>query len=214
MGIPYPTPIYRIIHISNLEIYLKNKGLHAPNYNPGNELKYKPIHSPAIQQKRKKTAIKCGPKGVMHDYVPFYFGTRTPMLYLIHKGKVESYSEGQEQIIYLVSNVQLIEKKGLQFVFSDGHGISRVTEWYDQLSDLNKIDWKMVQERYWKETDEDPDRKRRKQAEFLVYKFCPWDLILEIGVINEKVKKTVTDILNLYSKCHHPIVNIHPEWYY
>ena len=29
------------------------------------------------------------------------------------------------------------------------------------------------------------DRQRRKQAEFLVHRSCPWELVTEIGVYNE-----------------------------
>lgn len=41
-------------------------------------------------------------------------------------------------------------------------------------------------ERYWNDTPEDGDRKRRRQAEFLVYTSLPWRLIEEIGVISRK----------------------------
>jgi hypothetical protein len=31
MTVPEPTPIYRIIHLDNLPIYLRRSGMHAPN---------------------------------------------------------------------------------------------------------------------------------------------------------------------------------------
>jgi hypothetical protein len=40
--------------------------------------------------------------------------------------------------------------------------------------------------RYWNDTDRDGDRKRRRQAEFLVRDFCPWQFIKLIGVCDEQ----------------------------
>ena len=56
------------------------------------------------------------------------------------------------------------------FVFSDGHGLARFTAWYDDLADLDRVDWDMVYQRYWRDTSDDMDRQRRKQAEFLVHR--------------------------------------------
>jgi hypothetical protein len=33
---------------------------------------------------------------------------------------------------------------GGAFVFSDGHGLARFTEWFDDLARLDKVDWAMV----------------------------------------------------------------------
>ena len=50
----------------------------------------------------------------------------------------------------------------------------RFTDFFDDLKDLDKIDWDLMQSRYWNDTNDDPDRKRRRQAEFLVHEFFPW----------------------------------------
>jgi hypothetical protein len=39
------------------------------------------------------------------------------------------------------------------------------------------------------------DRKRRKQAEFLVHRAVPWHLINSIGVINPTMRQEVQEIL-------------------
>lgn len=94
------------------------------------------------------------------------------MLLQLKTGRVEGYNEGQEPLIYLVSSAQRVRDSGAGFVFSDGHGIAAFTEWYAGLADLDKVDWDMVFQRYWRDTVDDMDRQRRKQAEFLVYRFC------------------------------------------
>src|SRR5262245_35622458 len=84
----------------------------------------------------------------------------------------------------------------LAFVFTDGHGtMAPLTDFFDDLSQLNRIDWQLMRVRYWADTLEDPDRARRRQVEFLVHRFFPWDLVVDIGVINSRVKKQVEQIL-------------------
>ena len=103
---------------------------------------------------------------------------------------------------------------GAGFVFSNGHGLATFTDWFDNLADLDKVDWSVVYERYWKDTLEDMDRQRRKQAEFLVHRFCDWSLIERVGVINQAMKARVEGILAEYPVGLHKPVVVKPEWYY
>jgi hypothetical protein len=129
-------------------------------------------------------------------------------------GRVPGYTDGQDPLIYLVSSCQTVDKAGVPFVFSDGHGIANWTDWFDQLADLDKVDWNTVYERYWKDTIDDPDRQRRKQAEFLVHEFCNWDLIEQIVVIDAAKKAAVEKVLGAYDpKLQRPVV-IKRDWYY
>jgi len=162
MPIPSPTPIYRIIHIDNLDICLRRRGLYAPNFTPNDGLDYRTIHNTDIQRERQAVCLNCGPCGTVHDYVPFYFGYLSPMLLQLKTGRVEDYNGGQEPIIYVVSTVQAVHSAGSRFVFSDGHGIAAFTEWYDDLSNLSNVDWDMVYQRYWSDNVNDMDRQRRK----------------------------------------------------
>lgn len=212
--IPNPTYIYRIIHINNLEILLKRKGLHAPNHEPDDKLEYKKIHNEDIQSTRKIREIPCGPGGAMHDYVPFYFGPLSPMLYQLKTGWVRGYDEGQEPIIYLVSSVQAVIEANTRFVFSDGHGIAAFSSWYDDLAQLCEVDWNMVGQRYWSENSLDNDRMRRKQAEFLVYRFLPWKTLLGIAVLNDKIKSEVEGVLDRFPKEFRKNVKVIRAWYY
>jgi hypothetical protein len=147
--------------------------------------------------------------------VPFYFGWLSPMLFQLKTGWVPGYSEGQAPLIYLVSTAQTIAEAGRRFVFSDGHGIARMTSWFDDLADLDKIDWAMVYERYWKDDPlGDNDRQRRKQAEFLVHEFCPWELIQELVVVNRVVRQRVDAILGEFPPDLRPPTVVRSEWYY
>jgi len=214
MPVPLPTPIVRIIHVDNLHICLERSGLHAPNFNPKDGLVYRTIHNTDIQQERRIRPVRCGPKGVIHDYVPFYFGYLSPMMLKLKTGQVPGYDEGQEPLIYLVSTAQSVHHVGCGFVFSDGHGIAAFTRWYDDLADLDKVDWDMVYQRYWKDNLNDMDRQRRKQAEFLVHRFCDWSLIDKIAVIDQRMKTRVERIFTQVPSQHQPPVTVRRDWYY
>ena len=214
MAPPIPTPILRIIHIDNLQILLRRQALHAWNHTPKDGLVYRTIHDVEVQEKRHLRCVRRGPGGVIHDYVSFYFGPLSPMMLKLKTGQVSGYDEGQEPLIYLHSHAQAVQRAGLGFVLSDGHGLANFTQWFDDLADLGKVDWDMVGQRYWADTIEDNDRQRRKQAEFLVHRTMPLELIHEIVVLNQPMKASVEAILGQFPGVHQPPVTIRPAWYY
>lgn len=214
MTVPNPTPIYRFMHVDNLRICLRRGGLYAPSHTPNDGRTYRTIHNLDIQDHRRLTRIPCGRRGCVHDYVAFYFGYLSPMMLQLKTGQVEGYNEGQEPLIYLVSTAQAVAAGTANFVFSDGHGIATFTKWFDNLNDLDKVDWTMVYQRYWSDNIDDMDRQRRKQAEFLVYRFCPWGLVQEIAVIDPERKRQVELILDEFTDIMCKPVQVRADWYY
>lgn len=210
MTVPIPTPIYRFLHVANLRMYLDRRALHARN--DGHT--YRTIHNQEIQNQRRFRRIPCGPCGVIHDYVSFYFGPRSPMMLQLHTGRVEAYTEGQEPLVYLVSSAQRIEASGTPFVFSDGHGNAAYTSWHDDSRQLDQVDWGTVKAGYWADTMDDMDRQRRKQAEVLVHKKCDWALIESIAVLNQETLDLVETVLSGFDPTLHRPVNIRRGWYY
>jgi hypothetical protein len=164
------------------------------------------------QDRRSRKQVPCSAGGVLHDYVPFYFAPRSPMLFTIHKGNVRGYQNGQNSIIYLVVEIQAIANANLAFAYTDGHAVMDYSDFYDDLKDLSQIDWQIMNATYWHDTPQDGDRKRRRQAEFLVHQFCPWKLVQEIGVINDNIQIKVETIL--HDQQHQPPVTIYSKWYF
>lgn len=175
-------------------------------------INYTNIAHQNIQYRRAITKVPCSAGGTLHDYVPFYFSPRSPMLYTIYRGNVAGYAQGQNSVIHLVSTAQVVQAQGLAFAFTDGHGIIGYTQFSDDLNDLGIVDWEIMKARYWGNTDDDNDRKRRRQAEFLVHQFCPWTLIIEIGVINHTIQTQVRQILQKFKQ--QTPVKVYPSWYF
>jgi hypothetical protein len=111
-----------------------------------------------------RTEVEVSPGGTLGDYVPFYFGIRSPMLFTYKNGNVTGKSENQDEIIYIVSSAEDVDAEGLAFAFSDGHPIVEPKAFYNDLAKLNEVDLALMTQRHWFDTDNDPDRKRRRQV--------------------------------------------------
>jgi hypothetical protein len=157
--------LYRITHRKNLEHIFKIGKLTAPNHPEANPA-YIGIGDPTLISTRGKRTIVVEPSGnaagSFQEYVSFYFGTRSPMLYQIWKGGENVIAQAQHDIVYLVSSVEKVRESGQGFVFSDGHGIHRLTKFYDNLENLTEVDFEIVKAQQWSDTITDSDRKRRK----------------------------------------------------
>ncbi len=132
------------------------------------------------------------------------------MLYVISRGGVEGYAEGQQPVIYLQSTAEKVDEAGLNWVFTEGHADMGYTDFFDDFRDLTEVDWPLMKERYWHDTNDDPDRKRKRQAEFLVHQFFPWELVSYVGVYDRSVAERVSAIIGEEM----PEIGIQPDWYY
>ncbi len=87
-----------------------------------------------------------------------------------------------------------------------------MTDFYNDLHDLNQIDWHIMRSMYWHDTEDDPDRKRRRQAEFLVYGFVPIHLLVAVAVKSSEWESKVKQIVLPYG--YEGSVVIRPDWYF
>lgn len=204
--------IYHITHIENLKDIFKNKGLFCDSEISRKKIPYRCIAYQTLKERRLKIRVSTSSGGNLADYVPFYFCNRSPMLYAIHKGQIQ-LRHMQNDIIYFVSSVEKVEKsKNLNWCFTDGHAVEAMTSFYEKSEDLSKIDWSIIENWSWKNTQTDNDRKRKKQAEFLVYKFFPWELIEKIVLMDNKHWANINHLLR--TETHKPDVMVEKKWYY
>lgn len=202
------TDIYHITHLKNLQRIIDEGGLHCDR--DAQKVKTVNIGHTHNKQRRLRRQVPVGPGGTVGEYVPFYFAPRSPMLYAISGGFVEGYADGQQPVVYLCSTVEDVDEAGLPWVFTEGHADMDFTDFFDDLTDLDKVDWALMKARYWNDTDAEPDRKRRRQAEFLVHNFFPWELVSYIGAYDRSIAEKVGAII----KGSNPKVGIQRGWYY
>ena len=213
-----PTLIYHITNINNLARIFQTGGLWCDAERVRQGFECVGIAHENLKQRRARTLVRdragraVAAGGVLADYVPFYFGNRSPMLYSIHRGNVVGYAGGQTEVIYLVSSVERVVAGNRAWCFTDGHAVEAMSEFLTDTEHLNKIDWGAIRAQSWYNTPEDPDRKRRKQAEFLIHSSVPWTWIHRIGVVDQGRSQRVREIIA--EAPHQPEVTIEVGWYY
>lgn len=197
------TPIYHITHVDNLRAIFRERALLCDREAQRRGLCSQTIAYDSIKQRRTVRPVKkllggaVAAGGALADYVPFYFTNRSPMLLAIHKGQVPGYQNGQSSIVYLVSSAETVAKSDRFWCFTDGHAVEGVSEFFDRIEELPKVDWNAVRTWKWggKWLLADPDIKRRKQAEFLVHERFPLELVEQVGVMNPATAEKVAGIL-------------------
>lgn len=213
------TRILHITHVRNLPQVFSAGVLWSPNHRPATHTVAVVNSHANIQARRAKRVVEpgpkgtlAGPKGVLHDYVPFYFGALSPMLYANHTGNVPGNPDGQQALVYLVSSVEAVQQAKLPFVFSDGHADVQLSSFFEDAAHLASLDWGVINAKYWADTPDDPDRKRRKQAEFLVHQAFPVSLLLGIAVFDDAMKSRVDQVL-VAAGMQIPVA-VERDWYY
>ena len=210
--VPSAVPLYHITDVANLKSILAAGGLTCLAKHRAQGIGHTSIADPGIQEKRARTDVPCGPKGTLHDYVPLFFCTRPPMLYTISRGNVQGRQ--QKRIIYLCTTIEAIGHAELRFVFTDGHGIMQTTQFFSNPARLDRVDWPLMTAKWWNTTQEQPDRTRRRQAEFLVHGFLPWDVFAAVAVQDVAMEKEVVAMMEANGPdCSRP-VHVLPVWYY
>lgn len=207
------TPIYHITHISNLAGIMKAGALWCDSGRVEQGFPIVGIAHQNIKARRAKRLVPLAAKGTVADYVPFYFAPRSPMLYAIDRGAVEGYGGGQAAVLHLVSAAETASSIGRAWCFTDGHAEMGMTAFCGDLSKLCElVDFDVMASQYWNDTPEHPDRKRLRQAEFLVHERFPWEYVQEIGVYDAATRARVTGLLAMAK--HRPPVRVRADWYY
>lgn len=102
-----------------------------------------------------------------------------------------------------------------EWLFTDGHAKDKFSAFYDNLNDLpHVIDWGMVFEQYWHNTEDDDDRQRRKQAEFLIKSHVPVSCIRSIVVRTASRKIEIEALLVKYNLTIPVIIDFQNRLYY
>jgi hypothetical protein len=161
-AIPKRVKLYRIIHIENLA-HLLRYGM-GTRLHGSADINYLNIGDSSLIDGRTDFPIPIDPpNGYLGEYVPFYFGPLSPMLLKIKNGSGVEKRE-QADIFYAVCDFELIKSQCHQWCFTDGHAKKKLTKFFAHEEDLIHVDWSLVRQRFWQNTEDDFDRIRRKQG--------------------------------------------------
>jgi hypothetical protein len=163
----------------------------SPNFDSN----YLKIGETSLINYRKSLDARNPPGGKLSDYIPFYLGPRSPMLYQIATGFEDIIKYSQEEIIYLISSFEQVKLHNLTYFFTDGNARSETTSAYISEDDFALLDWDCIYSTYWKSDETDLLRKQKKQSEFLIKNHVPISCIDYIGVYNDVAKQNVLSLL-------------------
>ncbi len=135
------------------------------------------------------------------------------MMYAIHRGRVPEYSEGLDPLVYLSTTVEELDRRGINMVFTDGNAANSYTTFGTGIGELDDlVDWPLMRQRQWANTDDDTDRRRRRMAECLAVGPVPWEVFGEIAVRTDDRAREVRDELSRFGVSLS--VRVRTAWYF
>ena len=206
MPVPNPVRLFHITAIANLPRICAAGMLVAKKRSADAGIDYQNIAHKGAQGARAIRALPDPPGGVVHDYVPFYFAPRSPMLRAIEGGKVADCQWRQADIIHFETTVTRVTAGGKPFVFFDRNATLPYSQPYTDLARLDAVAWDLLTEypqldgfcKYWHDRPavaRHADRMERRQAEFLVKDAVDLTQLTRLGVVDEQRAAQVSTIL-------------------
>jgi ssDNA thymidine ADP-ribosyltransferase, DarT len=213
--IPENPKIYHITHVKNIAKIIHCGVLWSDAERIRRGFDCEVVGMSEIKRRRlEEIAVDCHPGTMVGHYVPFYFCPRSIMLYILHRGNHPdlTYHGGQRPIVHLRADLQEVLKwtktMHKRWTFSKGNAGAYYADFSDDPAKLNNLDWEAIPKTDWR----DPDVKEAKQAEFLVEKSFPWELIESVGVMDADIAGQVAGAVNMAG--HQPKIRVKPAWYY
>ena len=224
MTMPVPVRLFHITAIDNLPAIFQQGALLCKQQSQVAGINYHNIAHAGAQGVRSAKAVIDPPGGSIHDYVPFYFAPRSPMLMAIHGGKVAGCSYRQDDIVHFELLVRAVVQHTRDFVFFDRNATKVYSQAYTdphQLKDV--IDWGLLTEppqldgfcKYFSDKPEPAkytDRLEKRQAEFLVKHQVPLAWFTRLGVINDSKAEQVRALISQFG-LNLPVA-VMPDWYF
>ncbi|HMQ24598.1 MAG TPA: DUF4433 domain-containing protein [Acidimicrobiales bacterium] len=213
--------LFHFTHIENLPAILEAGALVSDTTVVAQGLLANEAGNPEIKARRRSQPVTCSPGGVVGDYVPFYFAARSPMMYVLWKGRVPSFRGDHHDLVYFVSDVERMVAAGVDFVISDRNAAKALADFTNDaavLGDLSSpepdsgfVDWPLMKARRWDNTTDDGERMERRMAEFLVLGSVPLDLLAAATYADEQ--RAIVEQTFAEAGVQMTVVS-RPGWYY
>lgn len=193
---------FHFTHIDNLDSILKH-GLLSTNLKNELGVGHQNVANNHIQQTRSRIVIdtqlklrntyeiwdECEILHSLHDFVPFYFALKCPMLFQV----LASKNVDQEDIIFLAINIEVCSERLENIFFSDAsiNRCNNLPNLYSSLSDLDQLN---IDEINNTKAIQNDTLKQQRMAEFLIQNYLESKYIDHIIVWNDFVKDNVIKI--------------------
>ncbi|ECE5742625.1 hypothetical protein DK749_07640 [Salmonella enterica subsp. salamae] len=138
----------------------------------------------------------------------------TRPLSLIYRGNHPDlgYHGGQGPVLHLQADLFTVmdwaERNQQRWAFTLSNAGALYVESRCQRDQLSELNWQAINASQWSGNG----LKESKQAEFLVERHFPWQLVERIGVHSRTIYQQVANILP--ADGHRPPIEIQEEWYY
>ena len=140
--------LYHMTHIDNFDAIFRNGLLPHGNRYQSQDISDKQVNS--LRNREEPIYGKA-----IHSYVPFYINPKNAMLY--------KRKEMQNEIVILEFSKELLFTTNS--IFTDGNASSRNTNFFNNIQDLDRLDWSCLNDNSWYNH---VDGRRRRMAEVLV----------------------------------------------
>lgn len=203
--------LYHFTHLDNLTSIIRH-GLLPAREVERLRLQHTTIAYQEIQQRRASMRVPCGPRGVIHDYVPLYFCKRSPMLFAVMSNKIAD----QEFLIYLEFPIDIMTRFPCVFTNAAAN-TAQPPDFFDDPADLDRVNWDAVETWRWAEKYDIPGQRpvrQAKMAEVLVRGKIRIEEVRRIIVFNQSVRDAVVKTFENAACKPPPVVVGGDEFYY
>lgn len=212
MPIPAQPKIYHIAHVDRLPHIITAGYLYSDAHMQMQQGMGTTIGMSTIKARRLTLGLSSHPALRVGDCVPFYFCSRSVMLYLFYQNNHPdiTYRGGQDPIVHLEADLYAVtawaDQNQKRWAFTTSNAGAYYFDDYCSIDALDSIDWEAVEARDWRSC------KEGKQAEFLLEQHFPWTLVERIGVKSDAIQQQVN--MALRDAAHKPPATVIPNWYY
>lgn len=175
---------YHFTHIDNIKSIVESGGLLSTNLKNKYNIGHHNIANVDIQNRRSEMRVPVGPGGVVHDYVPFYFATRNPMLLGLLNRKVVD----QPYICFIAISIEKLLDEKVVFTNASAN-TNNPPEFYNTPDMLNRLEWSLIDSMHWGEQSE--EERHQRMAEVLVYKEVPLEWFESFIVFNSLCRNEI-----------------------
>ncbi len=175
-----------ITHYSNIQNII-SQGILSHNEAYKGNLITQDISMESVQKRRDFARIP-NTRIKIHDCASLYFNSRNPMLYKL--------KERQKELVLIQVDPDILMQANTYF--TDGNAASTKTKFYNDIKDIDRLNWNIIIDSSWNHPDEviHSENKRIRCAEVLVNGKIENFQIFQIICYSNDIKELIEDAIS------------------